>query len=151
MGIAAGILLLASLTACQGGSGSVAESCWKKAKKADSLEDYMAENEDKVDLEALKQEASSADGPISQQFKAVAMLCAAEYRKEAGPGTTGGDSELAPVLASAAMATGSIDGVFMEVHQDPSKALSDGPNQIPLHLLEGVLKRLQSIHQAVQS
>ncbi len=39
MGIAAGILLLASLTACQGGSGSVAESCWKKAKKADSLED----------------------------------------------------------------------------------------------------------------
>ena len=66
-------------------------------------------------------------------------------------GTTGGDSELAPVLASAAMATGSIDGVFMEVHKDPSKALSDGPNQIPLHLLEGVLKRLQSIHQAVQS
>ena len=55
------------------------------------------------------------------------------------------------VLASAAMATGSIDGVFMEVHKDPSKALSDGPNQIPLHLLEGVLKRLQSIHQAVQS
>ena len=48
-------------------------------------------------------------------------------------------------------ATGSIDGVFMEVHKDPSKALSDGPNQIPLHLLEGVLKRLQSIHQAVQS
>lgn len=94
MGIAAGILLLASLTACQGGSGSVAESCWKKAKKADSLEDYMAENEDKVDLEALKQEASSADGPISQQFKAVAMLCAAEYRKEAGPGTTGGDSKV---------------------------------------------------------
>lgn len=66
-------------------------------------------------------------------------------------GTTGGDSELAPVLASAAMATGSIDGVFMEVHKDPSKALSDGPNQIPLHLLEGVLKRLQSIRQAVQS
>lgn len=60
-------------------------------------------------------------------------------------GTTGGDSELAPVLASAAMATGSIDGVFMEVHKDPSKALSDGPNQIPLHLLEGVLKT-PSVH-----
>lgn len=64
-------------------------------------------------------------------------------------GTTGGDSELAPVLASSAMATGSIDGVFMEVHKDPSKALSDGPNQIPLHQLESVLKRLQSIHQAI--
>ena len=35
--------------------------------------------------------------------------------------------------------------------RDPSKALSDGPNQIPLHLLEGVLKRLQAIHQAVRS
>ena len=64
MGIAAGILLLASLTACQGGSGSVAESCWKKAKKADSLEDYMAENEDKVDLEAL----SSYETLISQFY-----------------------------------------------------------------------------------
>ncbi len=66
-------------------------------------------------------------------------------------GATGGDGELAPVLASSAMATGSIDGVFMEVHKDPAHALSDGPNQIPLHQLEGVLKRLQAIHQAVTS
>ena len=65
-------------------------------------------------------------------------------------GATGGDGELAPVLAAAAVAVG-IDGLFMEVHKDPSKALSDGPNQIPLDKLEGVLKRLQAIHTAAQS
>lgn len=64
-------------------------------------------------------------------------------------GTTGGDSELAPVLASAAMAVG-IDGVFMEVHKDPEHALSDGPNQIPLRLLEGVLVRLEAIRKAAR-
>lgn len=65
-------------------------------------------------------------------------------------GATGGDGELAPVLAAAAVAVG-IDGLFMEVHKDPSKALSDGPNQIPLDKLEGVLKRLRAIHTAAQS
>ncbi|MEG0025195.1 MAG: 3-deoxy-8-phosphooctulonate synthase [Akkermansia sp.] len=65
-------------------------------------------------------------------------------------GTTGGDSELAPVLANAAMAAG-IDGVFMEVHKDPSKALSDGPNQIPLANLEAVLCKLQAIYRATRS
>lgn len=64
-------------------------------------------------------------------------------------GATGGDGELAPVLANAAMATGSIDGIFMEVHKDPANALSDGPNQIPLHQLEGVLSRLMGIHKAI--
>ncbi len=65
-------------------------------------------------------------------------------------GTTGGDSILAPVLASAAMAVG-IDGVFMEVHKDPAHALSDGPNQIPLDRLEQTLIRLQTIRNAVAS
>ncbi|MCL4158798.1 UNVERIFIED_CONTAM: hypothetical protein GTU68_006671 [Idotea baltica] len=62
-------------------------------------------------------------------------------------GTTGGDGELAPVLARSAVAAG-VDGVFMEVHEDPSKALSDGPNQIPLTEIETVLKRLVAIHKA---
>lgn len=63
-------------------------------------------------------------------------------------GATGGDSELAPVLASAAMAVG-VDGVFMEVHKDPSKALSDGPNQIRLDDLEGILRKLEAVNTAV--
>jgi 2-dehydro-3-deoxyphosphooctonate aldolase (KDO 8-P synthase) len=61
--------------------------------------------------------------------------------------TTGGDGELAPVLARAAIATG-VDGVFMETHSDPTNAFSDGPNQIPLSNIEAVLKRLMAVHQA---
>lgn len=62
-------------------------------------------------------------------------------------GTTGGDGELAPVLARAAIATG-VDGVFMEIHKNPSEALSDGPNQIPLSEIEPILTRLIAVHQA---
>ncbi len=62
--------------------------------------------------------------------------------------TTGGDGKLAPVLARAAVAAG-CDGVFIETHLDPSKALSDGPNQIPLAELAPLLKRLLQIHSVV--
>jgi 2-dehydro-3-deoxyphosphooctonate aldolase (KDO 8-P synthase) len=62
-------------------------------------------------------------------------------------GSTGGDGELAPVLARAAVATG-IDGLFMEVHSDPANALSDGPNQIPLEFIEDLLIKLLAIHHA---
>ncbi|MES2996687.1 MAG: 3-deoxy-8-phosphooctulonate synthase [Verrucomicrobiota bacterium] len=62
-------------------------------------------------------------------------------------GSTGGDGELAPVLARAAVATG-VDGVFMEVHSDPVNALSDGPNQIPLEMIEDILVKLIAIHHA---
>jgi 2-dehydro-3-deoxyphosphooctonate aldolase (KDO 8-P synthase) len=62
--------------------------------------------------------------------------------------TSGGDGRLAPVLARAAMAVG-CDGVFIETHTDPSKALSDGPNQIPLAELEAHLKTLLAIHSVV--
>lgn len=62
-------------------------------------------------------------------------------------GTTGGDGELAPVLARAAVATG-VDGLFMETHSNPAKAFSDGPNQIPLADIEAVLKRLLAVHKA---
>ena len=62
-------------------------------------------------------------------------------------GATGGDGELAPVLARAAVATG-IDGLFMEVHSDPANAMSDGPNQIPLEFIEDLLVKLISIHHA---
>jgi 2-dehydro-3-deoxyphosphooctonate aldolase (KDO 8-P synthase) len=61
---------------------------------------------------------------------------------------TGGDSELAPVLARAAMAVG-CDGIFMEVHDNPARALSDGPNQIPLKHLPKHLRMLKAVHAAV--
>lgn len=65
-------------------------------------------------------------------------------------GTTGGDGELAPVLARAAIATG-VDGVFMETHLNPEKAFSDGPNQIPLDKIETVLTKLLAVHHAAHS
>jgi 2-dehydro-3-deoxyphosphooctonate aldolase (KDO 8-P synthase) len=61
---------------------------------------------------------------------------------------TGGDGELAPVLARAAMAVG-CDGIFMEVHENPTRALSDGPNQIPLRHLPKYLRMLKAVHAAV--
>jgi 2-dehydro-3-deoxyphosphooctonate aldolase (KDO 8-P synthase) len=62
--------------------------------------------------------------------------------------STSGDGVLAPALARAAMATG-CDGIFMEVHENPARALSDGPNQIPLKDLPKQLRVLKAIHAAV--
>ncbi|MFZ3374768.1 MAG: 3-deoxy-8-phosphooctulonate synthase [Chthoniobacterales bacterium] len=62
--------------------------------------------------------------------------------------STSGDAELAPVLARAAIAAG-CDGIFMEVHENPGRALSDGPNQIPLKNLPKNLRMLKAIHAAV--
>ena len=61
---------------------------------------------------------------------------------------TSGDAALAPVLARAALAAG-CDGIFMEVHENPQRALSDGPNQVPLKDLPKHLRMLKAIHAAV--
>ena len=60
-----------------------------------------------------------------------------------GKGTSsGGQREFVPVLARAAVAVG-VAGVFIETHQDPDKAPSDGPNMVPLRELESLLRELQ--------
>ncbi|MBC2710614.1 MAG: 3-deoxy-8-phosphooctulonate synthase [Desulfosarcina sp.] len=66
-----------------------------------------------------------------------------------GAGTrSGGQREFAPVLARAAVAAGA-DGVFLEVHEDPDKALCDGPNSLPLDQLPGLLTQLKAIKTAL--
>jgi 2-dehydro-3-deoxyphosphooctonate aldolase (KDO 8-P synthase) len=55
--------------------------------------------------------------------------------------TSGGEREFVPVLARAAVAVG-IAGVFIETHQDPDRAPSDGPNMIPIKELEPLLQSL---------
>jgi len=62
--------------------------------------------------------------------------------------STSGDGVVAPILARAAMAAG-CDGIFMEVHENPAHALSDGPSQIPLKDLPKHLRMLKAIHAAV--
>ena len=63
---------------------------------------------------------------------------------------SGGDREMAPVLARAAVATGSVAGVFMEVHEDPDSAPSDGPNMIKIKNLKTILEDLVAIDGIVK-
>lgn len=65
----------------------------------------------------------------------------------AAGGASGGNRESVPVLARAAVAAG-VDGVFIEVHDDPDHALSDGPVMLPLDGLERLIETLQAIHEA---
>jgi 2-dehydro-3-deoxyphosphooctonate aldolase (KDO 8-P synthase) len=64
-------------------------------------------------------------------------------------GSSGGQREFVPVLARAAMAVG-ISGLFMETHPDPAKALSDGPNAVPLNRMKELLESLVAIDSVVK-
>ena len=64
-------------------------------------------------------------------------------------GSSGGQRQFIPTLSRAAVAAG-IDGLFMEVHPDPDKALCDGPNSIPLNQVEALLEQLLAIRETVQ-
>jgi 2-dehydro-3-deoxyphosphooctonate aldolase (KDO 8-P synthase) len=87
------------------------------------------------DLRALPILARSTGAPII--FDATHSV-----QQPGGQGTSsGGEREFVPVLARAAVAVG-VAGVFIETHQDPDKAPSDGPNMVPLKELEGLLRRL---------
>ena len=68
-----------------------------------------------------------------------------------GQGTSsGGQREFVPVLARAAVAVG-IAGIFMETHPDPAKALSDGPNAVPLKHMRALLEQLAELDRAIKS
>ena len=67
-----------------------------------------------------------------------------------GLGTaTGGMSEFIPMLARCAVVAGA-DAIFMEIHEDPSKALSDGPNALALHKLKPLLESLQTLKKIAE-
>jgi len=65
----------------------------------------------------------------------------------AADGVSGGQPEFIPLLARAAVAAG-IDGLFLEVHDDPANARSDGANALDLKLLKPQLEKLMAIHEA---
>lgn len=64
--------------------------------------------------------------------------------------TSSGQREFAKYLTRAAAAVG-IDGLFLEVHDNPAEALSDGPNMIPLDKLEVLLKNVLTVHETVKN
>jgi 2-dehydro-3-deoxyphosphooctonate aldolase (KDO 8-P synthase) len=64
--------------------------------------------------------------------------------------SSGGDRRFVETLARAAVAVG-VDGVFLEVHNDPEQARCDGPNSLPVAHMEGLVRVLLAIHDAVKS
>ncbi|MGA2005807.1 MAG: 3-deoxy-8-phosphooctulonate synthase [Terriglobales bacterium] len=78
------------------------------------------------------------------------QLPSASHGDEDGPTTSGGQPEFIPVLSRAAVAAG-VDGVFMEVHDNPKEAKSDGANALDTRNLRGVLKELQAVRHALDA
>ncbi len=79
-------MALFSLTACQSQNMSTADKYWKSARKADNLKAYVEKQADSFDIAVLKQEASSADSTLSQQFHAISLLC--ELDRQGGEDAT---------------------------------------------------------------
>jgi 2-dehydro-3-deoxyphosphooctonate aldolase (KDO 8-P synthase) len=83
--------------------------------------------------------------PILQRETGAPVIFDATHsvQQPGGQGTTsGGEREFVPVLARAAVAVG-VAGIFIETHENPDRAPSDGPNMVPLRELEELLRRLQ--------
>jgi len=85
-----------------------------------------------------------------QTGKPVVFDATHSVQQPGGQGTTsGGQREFVPVLARAAIAVG-VAAIFMETHQDPDKAPSDGPNMVPLHELRGLLETLKRFDEVAK-
>jgi 2-dehydro-3-deoxyphosphooctonate aldolase (KDO 8-P synthase) len=82
----------------------------------------------------------------------VVFDCTHSVQQPSGMGAvSGGDRTMVPYLARAAVATGAVDAVFIETHQDPDRAPSDGPNMVPLSSMELLLRQLRDLHDMVAS
>ena len=88
--------------------------------------------------------------PLMREFGYPVVFDATHsVQQPGGLGTaSGGNRTMVPTLARAAVAAG-CDGVFLEVHPNPEKALSDGPNTLPLSEVEALLKSLLAIRAAL--
>jgi 2-dehydro-3-deoxyphosphooctonate aldolase (KDO 8-P synthase) len=96
-----------------------------------------------VDMRALPQMAETGAPVIFDATHSV--------QQPGGQGTSsGGDRRYVPALARAAVAVG-IAGLFIETHQDPDKAPSDGPNMVPLKQFEALLRELMAIDRVVKA
>jgi 2-dehydro-3-deoxyphosphooctonate aldolase (KDO 8-P synthase) len=78
----------------------------------------------------------------------VQLPSAGASNGHAGPQQSGGQPEFIPLLARAAVAAG-VDGVFLEVHDDPPRAKSDGANALDLKDLAAILDQLIAVHKAL--
>jgi 2-dehydro-3-deoxyphosphooctonate aldolase (KDO 8-P synthase) len=86
--------------------------------------------------------------PVTIDATHAVQLPGADPRTNGG--STGGRRAGVPIIAKAAVAAGA-DGVFLEFHPDPDKALCDGPSCLPLAGAAGLLSTLKAVHQAVRT
>lgn len=86
--------------------------------------------------------------PVMQSFGTPVIFDATHSVQMPGGATTGGRREMVPFLARAAVACG-CDGVFFETHPNPDKALSDGPNMVPLDELPALIDQLVELRALV--
>lgn len=95
-----------------------------------------------VDMRAL---------PIMQRSGyPVVFDCTHSVQRPSGLGTSsGGDRDMVPYLARAAVATGCLSAVFIECHQDPDSAPSDGTNMVHLKHMKHLIKQLRDLHRMV--
>lgn len=89
--------------------------------------------------------------PIMKEFGFPVVIDATHsVQSPGGSGEkSGGDSRFAPYIARAGVSVGA-DGVFLEVHENPERALSDGPNSLPLSKLPALIKEVLSIYSIVK-
>ena len=87
--------------------------------------------------------------PVMQSFGSPVIFDATHSVQLPGGATTGGRRDLVPFLARAAVACG-CDGVFFETHPDPDRALSDGPNMVPLAELPQLIDQLTQLRTMIQ-
>ena len=88
--------------------------------------------------------------PVVYDVTHSVQLPSASHGDEDGAATSGGQPEFIETLARAGVAAG-VDGIFLETHDNPSAALSDGPNALPLAQLPSLLKRLKQVAELVRS
>jgi 2-dehydro-3-deoxyphosphooctonate aldolase (KDO 8-P synthase) len=99
---------------------------------------------DMLGIQAMK----ALDVPVTIDATHAVQLPGADPRTSGG--STGGRREGVPIIARSAVAAGA-DGVFLEFHTDPDKALCDGPSCLPLDAAEGLLSQLKTIHELVNA
>ena len=90
--------------------------------------------------------------PIMEDMGAPVIFDATHSVQQPGGqgASSGGDRRMVPVLARAAVAVG-VAGVFIETHQDPDNAPSDGPNLVPIDKLEGLLRTLMALDKVAKA
>ena len=86
--------------------------------------------------------------PIMQQIGVPVIFDATHSVQLPGGKSTGGQREMVPILARAAVAAG-CDGIFFETHPDPDRALSDGPNMLPLGEVSQLFRQLVQLRSLI--